>query len=63
MIENTSIVEKEDLDLVNHLSGIKRTCLRVQFRNVNDLYSVKKVLTHIVAKNELDSKSNETYSV
>ncbi|KAH9601635.1 DNA polymerase epsilon [Trypanosoma melophagium] len=44
-------IEKEDLDLINHLSGRKRLYLKVVFRNVQDLTTVRGRLDKIVKRN------------
>ena len=38
------VVEKEDLDMQNHLSGKRHKFLKVSFRTVNDLSEVKSKL-------------------
>lgn len=43
-------VEKEDLDLVNHLSGLKRRYIKVSFLTVQALLSVRAKLLGKVAK-------------
>uniref|UniRef100_G0U2Z2 DNA polymerase epsilon catalytic subunit n=1 Tax=Trypanosoma vivax (strain Y486) TaxID=1055687 RepID=G0U2Z2_TRYVY len=51
LIVSVEIVEKEDLDLVNHLSGRKRLYLKVVFSNVQDLTTVRGQLEKIVKRN------------
>lgn len=43
-IKDIEIVEKEDLDLKNHLSGIKRKLLKLSFWNVDQLVGAKQEL-------------------
>lgn len=50
-IESVERVAKEDLDLPNHLSGIRRTYLRLSFRNTADLMTVRKVLLPAALRN------------
>ncbi|CAN7982572.1 unnamed protein product [Ixodes hexagonus] len=45
-------VPKEDLDLPNHLVGLKRTYLKLLFLSVNDLIKVRKELLPAVRKNQ-----------
>ena len=45
-------VEKEDLDLPNHLSGLKRTYLMLKFRHTQDLVAVRNELLAVVKKNQ-----------
>ncbi|CBZ30989.1 DNA polymerase epsilon catalytic subunit,putative [Leishmania mexicana MHOM/GT/2001/U1103] len=51
IISEIIAVEKEDLDLVNHLSGKKRVYLKVVFRNVQDLTTVRGRLEKTVKLN------------
>jgi DNA polymerase epsilon subunit 1 len=40
----TSIIEKEDLDLPNHLSGLKRKLIKIAFNTVGELVDAKSKL-------------------
>uniref|UniRef100_A0A452YAV3 DNA polymerase epsilon catalytic subunit n=3 Tax=Aegilops tauschii subsp. strangulata TaxID=200361 RepID=A0A452YAV3_AEGTS len=51
-IADIEIIEKEDLDLKNHLSGLKRKYLKIQFDTVQQLMRVRSDLMHVVEKNE-----------
>jgi DNA polymerase epsilon subunit 1 len=51
LIHEITPVEKEDLDLINHLSGKKRVYLKVVFRNVQDLTTVRGRLEKEVKRN------------
>ncbi|CAD6250912.1 unnamed protein product [Miscanthus lutarioriparius] len=51
-ISDIEIIEKEDLDLKNHLSGLKRKYLKLQFDTVQQLMRVRNDLLHVVEKNE-----------
>uniref|UniRef100_A0ACD5XVC0 Uncharacterized protein n=1 Tax=Avena sativa TaxID=4498 RepID=A0ACD5XVC0_AVESA len=51
-IADIEIVEKEDLDLKNHLSGLKRKYLKIQFDTVQQLMRVRTDLLDVVEKNE-----------
>ncbi|KAG0320031.1 DNA polymerase epsilon catalytic subunit [Dissophora globulifera] len=44
VVEKMNRVQKEDLDMPNHLLGNTRTFIKLSFRNVRDLLSVRKVL-------------------
>ncbi|XP_031567678.1 DNA polymerase epsilon catalytic subunit A-like [Actinia tenebrosa] len=59
-IEN---VQKEDLDLANHLVGLKRNYIKLSFHNVNDLMKVKREIMPAVRKNKEQEKANATYNV
>ncbi|KXS12658.1 putative POL2-DNA polymerase epsilon, calytic subunit A [Gonapodya prolifera JEL478] len=54
-------IEKEDLDLPNHLIGAKRTVVKLAFRNVRDLLSVRKVLLQTVQANREGKQAAEVY--
>ncbi|EPY23237.1 DNA polymerase epsilon catalytic subunit [Strigomonas culicis] len=51
-------IEKEDLDLVNHLSGRKRRYLKIVFNNVQNLTLVRGRLDKIVKRNAAISVEN-----
>lgn len=51
LIERIEKIQKDDLDLPNHLSGIKRNYLKLYFRNTGDLDKVKRVLQPIATRN------------
>lgn len=55
------IVEKEDLDLPNHLSGIKQTFLQLWFPNSNALQRVRREIQAAVRKNRERAKANTDY--
>jgi DNA polymerase epsilon subunit 1 len=56
------IVEwKEDLDLKNHLSGLKKQYMKIDFHTINDLVHVKSILQPIVAKNTSEESISKTY--
>ena len=50
-VESLDIVEKEDLNLVNHLSGKTQKFVKLSFRNVTELLKVRADLLPIVKKN------------
>ena len=52
LIAGVSTAEMEDLDLPNHLSGIKRTLLKLEFRSVQELMEVRNELQPIVQANK-----------
>ncbi|KAJ5074812.1 intein-containing DNA polymerase epsilon catalytic subunit a precursor [Anaeramoeba ignava] len=52
-ISKMVVLEKEDLDLKNHLSGIRRKCIKISFRVVEDL---------VFVRNELQKKIEKTSS-
>lgn len=55
-------IQKEDLDLPNHLIGLKRTYLKLSFLTVDNLVRVKKDLYHAAKKNQERESKNDIYS-
>ncbi|XP_060169809.1 DNA polymerase epsilon catalytic subunit A-like isoform X1 [Lycium barbarum] len=60
-IADIEVLEKEDLDLKNHLSGLHRSYLKVSFDTVQQLMHVKRDLTHIVERNQTKFDTIEAY--
>lgn len=50
-VESIQRIQKEDLDLPNHLSGARRPYLKLSFRNTSDLLAVRKVLLPVAVRN------------
>ncbi|PVU88703.1 hypothetical protein BB559_005442 [Furculomyces boomerangus] len=61
LLDKYEQVEKEDLDMNNHLTGKKRLSLKLQFLNIQDLLSARKTLMTTINKNKAKQKSM-TYS-
>ncbi|CAK8688654.1 unnamed protein product [Clavelina lepadiformis] len=61
-IMSLEILKKEDLDLHNHLVGLKRTYLKLSFYHVDDLVSVRQAINRSVRKNKEREKGNTTYT-
>jgi DNA polymerase epsilon subunit 1 len=55
-------VEKEDLQMPNHLLGYRRTLLQLTFANVSDLLAVRKVIMPIAEKNKKKVSAMDTYA-
>ena len=55
-IREISDATKEDLSLPNHLSGIKRTALKLSFQTQNDLVFVRNKLARAIARNSNSSE-------
>ena len=55
MLKTAEIVEKVDLDLPNHLAGLKQTYIKLTFANINDLISVRNTIKQ---KMRLNAQSN-----
>ncbi|KFK43140.1 hypothetical protein AALP_AA1G085200 [Arabis alpina] len=60
-VADIEIVEKEDLDLKNHLSGLRKKYLKVSFDTVQQLMEVKRDLMHIVERNQAKFDALEAY--
>ncbi|CAI9105576.1 OLC1v1004524C1 [Oldenlandia corymbosa var. corymbosa] len=60
-IADIEIVEKEDLDLKNHLSGLSKSYLKISFDTVQQLMNVKSDLMHIVERNQAKFDASEAY--
>ncbi|WKX92047.1 hypothetical protein Q1695_010238 [Nippostrongylus brasiliensis] len=57
----TEIIDKEDLDLKNHLSGLKKTYIKLTFPSTNELAKVKKDLMPSIRKNKNRIKKESQY--
>lgn len=55
-------VEKEDLQMPNHLLGYRRTFLKLSFPNVSELLNVRKVLMPIAEQNKAKLDAMDTYA-
>ncbi|XP_019095087.1 PREDICTED: DNA polymerase epsilon catalytic subunit A-like [Camelina sativa] len=60
-VAGIEIVDKEDLDLKNHLSGLQKKYLKVSFDTVQQLMEVKRDLLHIVERNQAKFDALEAY--
>ncbi|KAM1255671.1 hypothetical protein ACFX1Q_029918 [Malus domestica] len=60
-IADVQIVQKEDLDLKNHLSGLRKSYLKLSFDNVQQLMNVKSDLLHVVERNRTKFDAAEAY--
>ena len=55
-------VEKEDLQMPNHLLGYRRTFLQLSFANVADLLNVRKTIMPIAEANKKSMSAMDTYA-
>ncbi|KAF3943032.1 hypothetical protein CMV_030371 [Castanea mollissima] len=60
-IADIEIIEKEDLDLKNHLSGLHKPYLKLSFDTVQQLMNVKSDLMHVVQRNQEKFDAAEAY--
>ena len=51
-LDSVDIIYKEDLELINHLSGKKGKFIKVSFKTDSDLKEVKMELKPIIDKNK-----------
>lgn len=62
MVKGVSRLEKEDLQMPNHLLGYRRTFLQLTFANVGDLLGVRKTIMPIAEKNKSSMNAMDTYA-
>ena len=62
LVKTVSRIEKEDLQMPNHLLGYRRTFLQMNFANVNDLLAVRKTIMPIAEKNKGSMNAMDTYA-
>ena len=60
-IHDVVVVDKEDLDLKNHLSGLKQRFLKVVFATVQDLMDVRREVLPMVKRNQQKNEAAEAY--
>uniref|UniRef100_A0A9J7XPA1 DNA polymerase epsilon catalytic subunit n=1 Tax=Cyprinus carpio carpio TaxID=630221 RepID=A0A9J7XPA1_CYPCA len=61
-VAKLEVVPKEDLNLPNHLVGLKRNYIKLSFNTVDDLVKVKREISPAVRKNREREKSNDAYT-
>ncbi|XP_026760531.2 DNA polymerase epsilon catalytic subunit 1 [Galleria mellonella] len=61
-IHKIYVIEKEDLDLLNHLSGIKQRYIKLTFMSQNEMMKVRKELLTAVNKNKEREKKDAIYA-
>ncbi|KAK3853994.1 hypothetical protein Pcinc_039493 [Petrolisthes cinctipes] len=62
LLASVEVVRKEDLDLDNHLTGLKQTLLKLSFMTVNDLVKVRQTIQAAARRNKEAAKSKTVYS-
>ncbi len=60
-VSGIEMVDKEDLDLPNHLVGLRRRYLKLQFATVEDLIKAKREVMSAVRKNRERDKNSSAY--
>uniref|UniRef100_A0A8C4Y6G4 DNA polymerase epsilon catalytic subunit n=1 Tax=Gopherus evgoodei TaxID=1825980 RepID=A0A8C4Y6G4_9SAUR len=61
-IAKLETVPKEDLDLPNHLVGLKRNYVKLSFNTVDDLVKVRREISPAVKKNRERDQASDTYT-
>lgn len=61
IVKSISSVQKEDLDLSNHLTGIKRALVKLSFNNISDLLNARRIIQPYINKNKKKKDSNDIY--
>jgi DNA polymerase epsilon subunit 1 len=62
VVKTVKRVEKDDLDMPNHLLGYKRTFLELRFSNVNDLMAARRDIMPIAEKNRKSMNAVDAYA-
>uniref|UniRef100_A0A8C5B970 DNA polymerase epsilon catalytic subunit n=1 Tax=Gadus morhua TaxID=8049 RepID=A0A8C5B970_GADMO len=61
-LSKLEVISKEDLDLPNHLVGLKRSYVKLSFSTVDDLTRVRREIAPAVRKNREREQSNDAYT-
>jgi DNA polymerase epsilon subunit 1 len=62
IVKNVKRLDKEDLQMPNHLLGHRRTLLKLSFANVTDLLTARRVIMPIAEKNRKKVTALDTYA-
>lgn len=62
VVKSIKRVEKEDLQMPNHLLGYRRTFFQLRFANVNDLLAARRDIMPIAEKNKKNMNAMDTYA-
>jgi DNA polymerase epsilon subunit 1 len=62
LVKTIRKIEKEDLQMPNHLLGYRRTLLQLTFVNVPDLLAVRKAITPVAERNKKKLSAMDTYA-
>lgn len=61
MIKKFARLEKEDLNLPNHLLGYRKTYLKLSFANVSNLLEVRRTILPLAEKNKKNESAMDAY--
>ena len=62
LVKGVKRIEKEDLQMPNHLLGYRRMFLQLAFENVSDLLSVRRDIMPVAEKNKQSLNAMDTYA-
>ena len=62
LVKGVKRIEKEDLQMPNHLLGYRRMFLQLAFENVGDLLGVRKAIMPLAEKNKSGMNAMDTYA-
>ena len=62
-LRDSVILDREDLDLKNHLSGIQRKLLKLTFYNIDEMMLAKKEFYPVVARNKARGDVTSAYAL
>lgn len=62
LVKGVKRIEKEDLQMPNHLLGYRRMFLQLAFENIGNLLSVRKIIMPIAEKNKAGMNAMDTYA-
>ncbi|XP_065643489.1 DNA polymerase epsilon catalytic subunit A isoform X2 [Hydra vulgaris] len=63
LIASIETVEKEDLDLLNHLTGLKKSYIKLSFYNEKEQMKLRKEIQPLIKKNKEREKAYSTYTM
>ena len=61
VLSAAEVLEKEDLEMANHLSGKKAVYIKLSFRTVQELMDVRRQLQPIIQKNKARASTSAAY--
>ncbi|XP_022817983.1 DNA polymerase epsilon catalytic subunit A [Spodoptera litura] len=61
-VHKITVIEKEDLDLLNHLSGLKQRYIKLSFMSQNEMMKVRREILTAVNKNKEREKKDQIYA-
>ncbi len=62
VVKSLKKVEKEDLQMPNHLLGYRRTFFQLHFSNVSDLLAARRDIMPLAEKNKKNMNAMDTYA-